>query len=202
MWVSMCRASTSRRPERVNSARIPSARRMSSRVKTSRQRGTFSIVDRSAARAAAAITASELFFAPATRKRPRSGRPPSISSRSTLVSWATSMLASRRSPHLRVHVTPHQFFEQPPAVELPDQSPGVPVARDVRRVAGDEVPDDLVGRVIPALPQRVKHVSQDLTDVPHLMGADLEDPRLLMFPHTSPLRPPPKRMAESRDGPP
>src|SRR5579864_7896682 len=163
---------------------------MSSSVNTSRQRGTFSIVETSGARAAAEITASELFFAPATRKRPRSGRPPSIRKRSTLVSWATSMLASRLSPHLRVHVTPNQFLEQPPPVDLPDQRPGVPVARDIGRIPGHEIPDDLVGRVVPTLPQRLKDIPEDLADVAHLGGADLEHPCLLMFPHTSPLRPP------------
>src|SRR6516225_6593257 len=179
----MSRASSSSRPGPVNSAPTPSARRISRIVRTSRQRGTFSKTDRSGARAAAAITASELFFAPATRSRPRNCRPPVTRSFSVRRSVATASARIGDPPQRHLDVVAHELFEQAVPVDLPDQGPGILVAGNIRWIARDEISDDLIDGIIPAFQQRLVHVPQGFLHVADLAGTGVEYFRLLALTH-------------------
>src|SRR5262249_42223675 len=135
------------------------------------------------ASAAAAITARELFFAPATRSRPFSRGPPAMSSLSVPRSMVTVSARIDGPSQLCLDVAAHELFEQPVAVDLPDQRPGILVARDVGRISRDQIAHDLVNRVVPSLEQRVVDVAERLLHVAGLPGSDLKYPRFLSLRH-------------------
>src|SRR5205807_2498292 len=132
------------------------------------------------------MIASELFFPPATRSRPRRGRPPSMRSFSILRSVAIASARINGSPKCYADVAANKLLEQQVAIDLPDQRSGVLMAGDVGRIPRHEIPDNLVHRIIPTFDQGAVDVAERLLDVPKLAPSNLEHPGLLALSHTVP----------------
>src|SRR3990172_11591705 len=133
--------------------------------------------------------ASEEFLAPDTSPPPRGGRPPVMTIRST----TTSSISLRRPLRLmrrlrrqfRLDVGANQFLQKNDPVDLPDHRARILVARDVRRVPGEQVPHDLINGTVPLLRQGLVGVAEDLLRVPDRRRAQAEDPGAFVFAHGS-----------------
>src|SRR5437773_11475784 len=179
-----------------NSTRAPRASRMALRVTTSRQWGTFSSTDTSAARQAAVIIASELFLPPEIRTVPRRARPPltMIFSMRSLRCLCVGVASSLPLFQFVFHVAAHEFFQEQQAIDLPNHRARIAVTGHIGGIAGQKIAHNLVHRVIPFLAQRSVHMGKDLVDVLRVRGADPEYASPLAFIHGPSLRPPPSRL--------
>src|SRR5256886_2769950 len=176
-----------------NSMWAPRASRMALRVTTSRQWGTFSSTDTSAARQAAVIIASELFLPPEIRTVPRRARPPltMIFSMRSLRCLCVGVASSLPLFQFVFHVAAHEFFQEQQAIDLPNHRARIAVTGHIGGIAGQKIANNLIHRVIPFLAQRFVHVGKDLVDVLRGRGADPEYASPLAFIHGPSPRPPP-----------
>src|SRR3990172_2049900 len=94
--------------------------------------------------------------------------------------------SSARFGQFALHVVADQFFQQQQPVDLPDDGPGLLVARHVGRIAGEKVADDLIHRVVSFFPQRMIDVLKNLLDVLRRRRSDAKDTRAFALVHVSP----------------
>ena len=61
-----------------------------------------------------------------------------------------------------VQIVFDEFLKQLIPVDMADQGTGIVVVRDIRGIFGQNIPDDLVHRILPLHHQRIVHRVQDL----------------------------------------